>query len=91
MTATVQQQAAPIAIDVILDAIVGRLTYDEEFATALAKDPLETLDRAGLHMDKEAVEFFIKNDPERFDKVCDSLSGLINPDTLIKLQEPTCG
>jgi len=73
-----------------LDAIIGRLSYDEAFAQALAQDPSETLDAAGFHLDKEAIEKFIKNDSLRFDQICDRLAELIGPDTLAKVVEPTC-
>jgi hypothetical protein len=90
MTAVIPEQSVT-QVGVILDAIVGRLAYDEDFAASLAKTPYETLDEAGLHMDKGAVESFVKNNSERFDKICDRLAELINPDILAMLAEPTCG
>lgn len=91
MTVTVAETQGTIEASLILDAMVGRLTYDEEFAAALSKDPRQTLDLAGMQLDKESVEAFIKTQPERFDKVCDALARMINPDVLAAMSEPTCG
>lgn len=91
MTAMVEEHVGTQRIGVVLDAIIGRLSYDEEFANALAKDPGPTLDSAGLHLEKAAIEGFIKTEPTRFDKVCDRLAELVSPDTLANLTEPTCG
>ena len=91
MTATVEEHLGTQHIGVVLDALIGRVSYDEEFASALAKDPGPTLDSAGLHLEKAAIEAFIKTEPARFDMVCDRLAELINPDTLANLVEPTCG
>jgi hypothetical protein len=91
MTAIVEEHLGTQQIGVVLDGIIGRLSYDEEFAGALAKNPGPTLDSAGLHLEKTAIEAFIKAEPARFDLVCDRLAELINPDTLAQLVEPTCG
>lgn len=91
MTSVVAEGTRTSSVGIILDAVIGRLTYDEEFAAALAKNPGDTLDLAGLHLDKESVEMFIKGEPARFDALCDRLSELVSPDTLAAMAEPTCG
>ena len=73
-----------------MDAMIGRLGYDPDFADALANNPRETLEQAGMALDKEALEAFIKADPERFDKACEALFSLVDSDFLHKLSVPTC-
>ena len=73
-----------------LDAILGRLSYDEEFAKALGEDASKTLDDAGLLMEKSSIEEFMKTEPKRFDLICDRLAELISPETLANMTEPSC-
>ena len=74
----------------MMDALVGRLSYDDAFATALANNPRETLEAAGLVMDKETVEAFITVDPDRFDKACEALFNLVDSDFLHGVIGPSC-
>lgn len=74
-----------------MDAVVGRLTYDKDFAAALASNPHEALSAAGLLMDKEAVEVLMATDPDRFDRVCEALFDLVDSDFLHTLVMPSCG
>jgi hypothetical protein len=78
------------SIGTTLDAILGRLSYDEEFAKALGEDASRTLDDTGLLMDKQAIEQFMKSEPQRFDLICDRLAELISPETLAHMTEPSC-
>jgi hypothetical protein len=91
MAAPVAEGTRTTSVGIVLDAIIGRLGYDEEFANALAQNPGDTLDLAGLHLDKEGVELFIKSEPARFDTICDRLSELVHPDVLVAVAAPTCG
>jgi len=91
MTVLQEELSSTQLVGNMFDAIIGRLSYDEEFAKQLAQDTNETLDRFGLHMEKEAIEAFMKNDPVRFDKICDRLAELVDPDTLARHTEPSCG
>jgi hypothetical protein len=86
MPALAQEQS----IAATLDAILGRLSYDEGFAAALAENASKTLDDAGLLMAKAAIEHFMKNEPQRFDSICDRLAELISPETLANMTEPSC-
>lgn len=73
-----------------LDALVGRLTYDEDFAAALSQNPREALENVGISLDKEGMEAYMKTNPERFDKVCEALFGLVESDFLHNLTVPSC-
>lgn len=74
-----------------MDSIIGRLTYDKAFASALANNPREALAHAGLELDKEGVEALLAIDPERFDQACEALFDLVDSDFLHKLVMPSCG
>ena len=84
------RSAMPIAL--VLDALVGRLTYDKQFAVELANQPRETLERAGLVMDKSMMDEFIQADPDRFDRACEMLFGLVDSDFLhvLGFEDPSC-
>ncbi|HEV2886697.1 MAG TPA: hypothetical protein VGX49_07300 [Jatrophihabitans sp.] len=86
MTAAAQKHS----IGTTLDAILGRLSYDEEFAKSLGQNASAVLDDAGLLMEKESIEQFMKAEPQRFDLICDRLAELISPDTLANITAPTC-
>ncbi|WP_290055704.1 Os1348 family NHLP clan protein [Amycolatopsis solani] len=88
---TAEQIAEAVKVAQIMDAVVGRLTYDKEFAAALANNPSEALANAGLRMEKEAVEVLMATDPERFDRSCEALFDLVDSDFLHKLVMPSCG
>jgi hypothetical protein len=74
-----------------MDAVVGRLTYDQDFAAALANNPREAFENAGLLMAREGVEVLMAIDPERFDRACEALFNLVDSDFLHKLVMPSCG
>lgn len=73
-----------------MDAMIGRLTYDEEFAQALANNPRAALEASGVLLAKDAVEAYMEAEPERFDKVCETLFGLVDSDFIHNLVEPSC-
>jgi hypothetical protein len=73
-----------------MEDLVSRLKSDKKFASALKKDPRRTLDAAGIKLEKEAMELFIATDPERFDKACDSLFDILDPEFFSKLVPPSC-
>ncbi|WP_435174232.1 hypothetical protein [Actinacidiphila sp. bgisy145] len=91
MVAPVAEGTQTTSAGIVFDAIIGRLSYDEEFANALTANPGDMLDLAGLHLDKESVELFIKSDPKRFDLICDRLAELVHPDVIVAVSAPTCG
>ena len=88
---TAEQIAEAAKVAQIMDAVVGRLTYDKDFAAALANNPVEALTNAGLRMEKEAVEVLMATDPDRFDRSCEALFDLVDADFLHKLVMPSCG
>lgn len=77
---TLEQQIGALDVALTLDALVGRLTYDKEFADAMAKDPRKALGDAGMIMEKAAMEEFVRTNPERFDQVSDALGSLLHED-----------
>ena len=83
-----QTEVLQVARD--LDAIIGRLTYDPEFAAALAENARETLDAAEIRLPSEALEAFIRWYPERFDKASESLFSRVDSDFLTTLGPPSC-
>lgn len=85
-----EQLDSAIEIAQKMDAVIGRLTYDKDFAASLANNPRETLAAANLLMDKEAVEILIAVDPDRFDRACESLFDLVDSDFLHKIVMPSC-
>jgi hypothetical protein len=87
---TPAQIESAVQVAATMDAVVGRLTYDKDFAAALANNPHEALADAGLLMDKEAVEVLIATDPDRFDRACEALFDLVDSDFLHKLVMPSC-
>jgi hypothetical protein len=86
-----EQQSNSLEVALILDAIVGRLSYDEEFVEAIARDPRAAFAEAGIRLVKEDVEEFIKSNPERFDKVFNALCENVDPHFLASVTEPSCG
>ncbi|MBB1158664.1 hypothetical protein [Amycolatopsis dendrobii] len=88
-TSTQLESAAKVAQT--MDAIVGRLTYDKEFAAALANNPREAMENAGLLMEKDAVEIFMATDADRFDRACEALFTHVDSEFLHKLVMPSCG
>lgn len=87
---TAEQIAGAERMALTMEAMVGRLTYDETFAAALANNPRETLAKVGMLMEKEAVEVLMATEPERFDKICEALFGLVDSDFLHKMVSPSC-
>ncbi|MCC9312332.1 hypothetical protein LN042_35645 [Kitasatospora sp. RB6PN24] len=77
---TLEQQIGALDVALILDALVGRLTYDKDFADALAKDPRKALGDAGMVMEKAAMEEFVRTNPQRFDQVSDTLCSMLHED-----------
>lgn len=73
-----------------LDRLVERLKGDPEFATALANNPKETMMAAGLTLDQEGLEAFIRTEPERFEAVTDELFQQVDSDFLMAMSEPSC-
>ncbi|MCX5000787.1 Os1348 family NHLP clan protein [Streptomyces longwoodensis] len=73
-----------------MEALIGRLSHDEDFAVHLANNPRETLEASGLRMEKEAVQSLMAIDPERFDKLCESLFDLVDSDFLHAMTAPSC-
>ncbi|WP_280271679.1 hypothetical protein [Nocardia wallacei] len=73
-----------------MEAMIGRLTYDSAFAADLANNPLRTIEKAGLVMDKEGVEILMTTEPERFDRICETLFDLVDSDFLHKIVSPSC-
>ena len=89
---TLEQQVAVVDVPLVLDALLGRLSYDEEFAAALRQDSRKALADAGMVMEKEAVEEFIRINPERFDRVLDELTKRVGADFIpvINLGASSC-
>lgn len=73
-----------------IEQLVEYVERDEEFSAALAKDPRNTLGKAGISLEKEAIELLISVDPERFDSACDKLFQVLDPDLLAKMVAPSC-
>jgi hypothetical protein len=73
-----------------LERLVERLRADDEFKQGLAREPRATMIRAGIIIEKEAIELLMKHDPDRFDRVCDSLFDRLDPDFLHALLVPSC-
>ncbi|MEM5581493.1 MULTISPECIES: hypothetical protein [unclassified Roseibium] len=73
-----------------MEELVERVTGDKGFTEALSKDPRTTLEKAGIKLEKEAVELLIAYEPERFDKICDKLFDVLDPDFLAKSVSPSC-
>lgn len=57
----------------VWDALIGRLSYDEDFKAELVKDPRGVFEREGLVLDKEQVDAFIHTNPEVFEKMSKAL------------------
>ncbi|MFF2040927.1 hypothetical protein ACFVVX_10900 [Kitasatospora sp. NPDC058170] len=90
-TFTAEQVAGAEKAAQTLEALVARLGFDEDFATALKEKPRETLAGAGLVIEKESMELLMLVDSERFDKACEELFDLVDSDFLITMSVPSCG
>jgi hypothetical protein len=94
MTATLEitqaQRDAAARAAATIDAIVGRLTYDEEFAKNLSSDPRATMEAAGLSFDKEGMDSLMTVDPKRFDGACEALFNLVDSEFLYRVAMPSC-
>ncbi|MCG8969528.1 MULTISPECIES: Os1348 family NHLP clan protein [Streptomyces] len=75
---------------VAMEALIQRLSQDEDFAVHLANNPREALEASGMSMEKEAVQALMATDPERFDKLCESLFDLVDSDFLHAMTAPSC-
>lgn len=87
---TQSQAAAASRAAMTIDAIVGRLTYDEDFGKRLSADPRATLESAGLSFDKEGMDSFMLVDPQRFDWACEALFNLVDSEFLYRVAMPSC-
>ncbi|MER7736462.1 Os1348 family NHLP clan protein [Streptomyces erythrochromogenes] len=90
-TFTAEQVAEAEKAAQTLEALVGRLGHDDEFASALKEQPRQTLADAGLVIEKESMETLMLVDAERFDKACEALFDLVDSDFLISMSTPSCG
>ncbi|MFD5388209.1 hypothetical protein ACFWMG_25390 [Streptomyces sp. NPDC127074] len=90
-TFTAEQAAEAEKAAQTLEALVARLGFDEDFATALKEKPRQTLADAGLVIEKESMETLMLVDAERFDKACEELFDLVDSDFLITMNVPSCG
>lgn len=75
---------------VTMEALIGRLSHDEDFAAHLANNPREALEASEMLMEKEAVQVLMAIDPERFDKLCEALFDLVDSDFLHTMSAPSC-
>ncbi|MGW2442986.1 hypothetical protein [Streptomyces sp. NPDC001675] len=73
-----------------MEALIGRLSHDEDFAAKLANNPRETLEASNMLMEKEAVQVLMAIEPERFDKLCEALFDLVDSDFLHAMSSPSC-
>ncbi|WP_432161032.1 hypothetical protein [Streptomyces sp. NRRL F-5630] len=74
-----------------MEALIGRLGSDEDFAVNLANNPREALEGSGMLMEKEAIEVLMATAPERFDELCEKLFDLVDSDFLHAMTAPSCG
>ena len=75
---TARQAAPRPKVDVVrarllLDALIGRASYDREFGKALRSDPQKTLAKAGMLNDKASVEKLQKSRAKDFDLIADAM------------------
>lgn len=73
-----------------MDALIGRLSYDDAFRTELANNPKAALKASGIILGKEALEAYIRNEPERFEKATEALFSRVDSDFLMSLSAPSC-
>lgn len=73
-----------------LDALIRRLQGDKKPSEHLANNPREAMADAGISLDKDALEAYIRTDPERFESATDELFQLVDSDFLIAMAEPCC-
>ncbi|MGX1853065.1 hypothetical protein [Streptomyces sp. NPDC055299] len=85
-----EQIADANKVALTMEAMIGRLSYDEDFASHLANNPREALEGSGMLMEKGAVEVLLATDPERFDKLCEALFDLVDSEFLHQLVGPSC-
>ncbi|MFB7076433.1 Os1348 family NHLP clan protein [Streptomyces sp. NPDC056308] len=74
-----------------MEALIGRIIHDEDFAAHLANNPREALEGSGMLMEKGAIEVLMTTDPERFDKLCEELFDVVDSDFLHMMTAPSCG
>ncbi|MCC3765502.1 Os1348 family NHLP clan protein [Glycomyces sp. TRM65418] len=86
----VEQAEKVEAVAAAMDALIGRLGYDESFRAALANNPKETLKASGIVLHKEALEAYMRTQPERFDKASEALFSRVDSDFLMSLSAPSC-
>ncbi len=73
-----------------MDALIGRLGYDESFKVALANNPKEALAGAGFELRKEGLEAYMRTMPERFEQASEALFSRVDSDFLMSLSAPSC-
>jgi hypothetical protein len=64
----------------LLDALIGRASYDRGFAKALRSDPQKTLSKAGMLNDKASVEKLQRSRPKDFDLIADAMIKVLGAD-----------
>jgi hypothetical protein len=88
--APVEQAELVRTVAAAMDALIGRLSYDESFKEALANDPKETMRASGIVLHKEALEAYIRTEPERFEQASEALFSRVDSDFLMSLSAPSC-
>lgn len=86
----VEQAEQVEAVAAAMDALIGRLSYDESFRSALANNPKETLQASGIVLHKEGLEAYMRTQPERFDQASEALFSRVDSDFLMSLSAPSC-
>ena len=86
----VEQAELVNTVATAMDALIGRLSYDESFKAALANNPKETLQTTGIVLQKEALEAYIRSQPERFEQASEALFSRVDSDFLMSLSAPSC-
>lgn len=70
----------------LLNALIGRASYDKEFVRRLELDTKRTLEEEGMLNNNQSVMLFAKNNPEEFDKVSKALIKTLGSDFWAKVQ-----
>lgn len=73
-----------------LEGLVEKLSAGGKFAADFSMDPRATIDAAGIVLHKEYIEFLMIHDPDRFDRACDALFEVLDPDMINNLLSPSC-
>lgn len=89
-TRPVDQAELVQSVAIAMDAMIGRLSYDEQFKVALANNPKEALEESGVVLQKEALEAYIRTQPERFEMASEALFSRVDSDFLMSLSAPSC-